>query len=134
MRIFRRDVLVFAGLAAILLIAVWSAFLVTSGTVEGLLRQDAEAEGEAWARYLAANVKDLGQIVAGAKPSAESIAFFEKAQKGRRRLPLQDLRAGRPAASLLARARRSQSEGGARSPCTIPKPRKRCAPARPWWR
>ncbi len=81
MRIFRRDVLVFAGLAAILLIAVWSAFLVTSGTVEGLLRQDAEAEGEAWARYLAANVKDLGQIVAGAKPSAESIAFFEKARK-----------------------------------------------------
>ncbi len=81
MRIFRRDVLVFAGLAALLLFAVWSAALVTSHTVEELLRQDAEAEGESWAHYLAANVKDLGRIVAGAPASDESMAFFEKAEQ-----------------------------------------------------
>jgi diguanylate cyclase (GGDEF)-like protein len=81
MRIFRRDLLIFAGLAAFLLIAVWSAVVVTSRAVDELLRQDAKTEGEAWARYLAANVRDLGQIVAGENPDSESLAFFEKAQK-----------------------------------------------------
>ena len=81
MRTLRRDLVLGAGLIVFLLAAVWAAFLVTSQAVNQLLRQDAEAEGEAWARYLAANVKDLRQIVAGASPSAESMAFFEKAQK-----------------------------------------------------
>ncbi len=81
MRTLRRDLLLGVGLTVFLLAAVWAAFLVTSHAVNQLLRQDAEAEGEAWARYLAANVKDLGQIVAGASPSAESIVFFEKAQQ-----------------------------------------------------
>ncbi len=73
--------MLFAGLAVFLVAAVWSAVFVTSRAVEELLRQDAKSEGEAWARYLAANVKDLGQIVAGERPSAESMAFFEKAEK-----------------------------------------------------
>lgn len=81
MRNLRRDLLLGAGLTLFLVAAVWAAFLVTSHAVNGLLHQDAEAEGEAWARYLAANVKDLGEIVTGASPSAESMAFFEKAQK-----------------------------------------------------
>jgi diguanylate cyclase (GGDEF)-like protein len=81
MRLLRRDLLILAGLAALLLVAVWAAVFVTSRAVDELLRQDAEATGEAWARYLAANVRDLGQIVAGAPPSEESVAFFERAQK-----------------------------------------------------
>lgn len=81
MRTLRSDLLFGIGVAIFFLAAVWAAFLVTSSAVHGLLRQDAEAEGEAWARYLAANVKDLPQIVAGAEPSADSMSFFEKAQK-----------------------------------------------------
>ena len=81
MRILRRDTLLVAGSALFFLAAVWAAFLVTSNAVNLLLHQDAEAAGEAWARYLAANVKDLDAIVAGADPSAESMSFFEKAQK-----------------------------------------------------
>jgi diguanylate cyclase (GGDEF)-like protein len=81
MRILRRDILLVAGSALFFLAAVWAAFLVTSHAVNQLLHEDAEAEGEAWARYLAANVKDLDAIVAGAEPSAESMSFFEKAQK-----------------------------------------------------
>jgi diguanylate cyclase (GGDEF)-like protein len=81
MRRFRRDVLLYAGLAAFLVAAVWSTVLVTSRAVEQLLRQDAETEGKAWARYLAANVSDLDRIVAGAKPSADSLAFFVRAEK-----------------------------------------------------
>src|SRR6266545_1889597 len=77
----RRDLLLGVGLTLFLIAAVWAAFVVTSQAVNQLLHQDAEAEGEAWARYLAANVKDLGGIVAGARPSAESMDFFEKAQK-----------------------------------------------------
>lgn len=81
MRILRRDFLLVAGLTVFFLAAVWAAFLVTSNAVNQLLGQDAEAEGEAWARYLVANVKDLDAIVAGARPSVESMSFFEKAQK-----------------------------------------------------
>jgi diguanylate cyclase (GGDEF)-like protein len=77
----RRDFPLVAGLALFLVVAVWAAVLVTSNAVNGLLHQDAESEGESWARYLAANVKDLGAIVGGASPTAESMAFFEKAQK-----------------------------------------------------
>ncbi len=81
MRTLRRDVVLIAGLVVFLLAAVLAAVSVTSRTVEQLLRQDAQAEGEAWARYLAANVKDLGAIVAGAPASGDNIAFFEKAEK-----------------------------------------------------
>ncbi len=81
MRIPRRDLVIIAGLAILLVAAVLSAVSVTSRAVEQLLRQDAQAEGETWARYLAANVKDLGQIVAGAPASGESMDFFEKAEK-----------------------------------------------------
>jgi diguanylate cyclase (GGDEF)-like protein len=80
-RIIRRDVLLVAGLIVVLVAAVWGAVFATSRAVDQLLRQDAEAEGEAWTHYLAANVKDLDRIVAGANPSAESMSFFEKAQK-----------------------------------------------------
>ena len=81
MRTIRRDLLLGAGLIVFLLAAVWASFFVTSHAVNQLLHQDAEAEGEAWARYLAANVRDLPEIVAGESPSAESMSFFEKAQK-----------------------------------------------------
>ena len=57
MRTLRRDLVLGAGLIVFLLAAVWASFFVTSQAVNQLLRQDAEAEGEAWARYLAANVQ-----------------------------------------------------------------------------
>jgi len=81
MRTIRRDLLLGASLIVFLLAAVWASFLVTSQAVNQLLHQDAEAEGEAWASYLAANIRDLPQIVAGENPSTESMSFFEKAQK-----------------------------------------------------
>ena len=81
MRAKRRDLLLGVGLTVFLLAVVWSAVFVTSQAVNQLLRQDAEAEGEAWARYLAANVKDLHLIVSGESPSADSMHFFEQAQK-----------------------------------------------------
>ena len=81
MRTFRRDVVLAAGLIVFLIAAVWTAVSVTSRAVDQLLHQDAEATGEAWARYLAANVKDFEAIVAGESPSADSLAFFEKAQE-----------------------------------------------------
>jgi diguanylate cyclase (GGDEF)-like protein len=80
MAAIRRDLLLAIGLMGLLFLAVWAVVLVATGTVNQLLRQDAEAAGEAWARYLAANVTDLEAIVAGGAPSAESMAFFEKAQ------------------------------------------------------
>ena len=81
MRTLRRDLLLGAGLTVFFVAAVWAAFLVTSHAVNQLLHQDAEAEGEAWARYLAANVKDLDRSSPAPIPRAESMAFFEKAQK-----------------------------------------------------
>lgn len=81
MRAIRRDLAIWGALAALLIAAVWGSFLVTSRAVNELLRQDAQTEGEAWARYLAANVKDLGAIVAGERPSDASMAFFEKAER-----------------------------------------------------
>ncbi|MGH6925117.1 MAG: putative bifunctional diguanylate cyclase/phosphodiesterase [Propylenella sp.] len=81
MRTMRRDLLLAAALIVLLIAAVWASSFVTSRAVNQLLRQDAEAEGEAWARYLAANIRDLPQIVAGEEPSADSMFFFEKAQK-----------------------------------------------------
>ena len=50
MRTLRRDLVLGAGLIVFLLAAVWASFFVTSQAVNQLLRQDAEAEGEAWAR------------------------------------------------------------------------------------
>jgi diguanylate cyclase (GGDEF)-like protein len=81
MRTLRSDLIFGIGVAIFFVAAVWAAFIVTSNAVNRLLRQDAEAEGEAWARYLAANVRDLPQIVEGEAPSADSMSFFEKAQK-----------------------------------------------------
>jgi diguanylate cyclase (GGDEF)-like protein len=73
----------FFGLALIgfLLAAIWAGIFVSSRTVNELLAQDAKAEGEAWTRYLAANVRDLEAIIAGSEPSAESMTFFEQAQQ-----------------------------------------------------
>ncbi len=81
MRTTPRDILLASGLMVFLIAAVWAAVFVTSRAVNQLLQQDAEATGEAWARYLAANVTDLDRIAAGDAPSTESLAFFEKAQK-----------------------------------------------------
>jgi diguanylate cyclase (GGDEF)-like protein len=77
----RRDLLLGAALLLFLALAVWAAAAVTSRTVNQLLHLDAAAEGEAWARYLAASVEDLEAISAGKSPSAESMTFFEQAQK-----------------------------------------------------
>jgi diguanylate cyclase (GGDEF)-like protein len=77
----RRDLLLGIGLIAFLVVALWGAVFVASYTVNQLLYQDAEGEGESWAHYLATNVKDLEAIARGAPPSAESMSFFEKAQK-----------------------------------------------------
>src|SRR5262245_25973177 len=46
-----------------------------------LLYQSATTEARNWARYLAENVKDLEQIVAGEQPSSTSMAFFQWAQR-----------------------------------------------------
>jgi diguanylate cyclase (GGDEF)-like protein len=77
----RRDLLLAAALVGFLVAAVWAGAMVSSRTVDHLLRNDAEAEGEAWARYLAASVTDLDRIVAGEAPTPESMSFFERAQK-----------------------------------------------------
>ncbi|MGQ7793127.1 putative bifunctional diguanylate cyclase/phosphodiesterase [Faunimonas sp. B44] len=80
MRASRGDLLLAAGLVASLIVAVAAAVTVTAYTIDRLLAQDARAEGESWARYLADNVQDLAAIAAGSTPSPESASFFEKAR------------------------------------------------------
>jgi diguanylate cyclase (GGDEF)-like protein len=56
-------------------------WLVAKTTVDHLLYHDAVMTGRNWTSYLVDNVKDLEDIATGAKPSAESAAFFDRAQK-----------------------------------------------------
>ena len=57
------------------------AWLIGKVTVDHILHHDAVMTGQGWSTYLAENVKDLDQIVAGEKPSADSQRFFERVQK-----------------------------------------------------
>jgi diguanylate cyclase (GGDEF)-like protein len=61
-----------------LLAGTWVAAKIT---VDHLLYHDAVTTARSWTSYLVDNVKDLRQIANGEKPSAESQAFFDRAQK-----------------------------------------------------
>jgi diguanylate cyclase (GGDEF)-like protein len=67
-------VLVLAALAG-------GSWAIEKLTIEHLLNRDAVSTGHSWASYLAQTVGDLPQIARGEKPSAASLAFFERAQK-----------------------------------------------------
>ncbi len=69
-----------------LLLAVLGALIggnwaIQKFTIDHLLYRDAVSTGHSWASYLAQNIGDLGAIAQGKKPSAASMAFFERAQK-----------------------------------------------------
>jgi len=70
----------FAGLAVIIFIAA-SIVFVLNATVSHLLYSEAQAAAESWARYAVENVSDIEEIAKGAQPSAESMAFFIRAQQ-----------------------------------------------------
>ena len=57
---------------------------MASYTVNQLLYQDAESEGESWARYLASNVKDLESIARGAARLAGGLPLIPSARAARR--------------------------------------------------
>jgi len=76
-----RDLSFAAMLCGLLALFVGGTLLLMTVTVDRLLRWDAEATGDAWARYLANNLKDLPGIVAGERPTAESLAFLQRAQQ-----------------------------------------------------
>ena len=78
MRFLGRNVAFFAFVVAVLIGGTWG---ITKLTIDRLLYRDAVSTGSNWASYLARNIPDLDQIAAGEKPSAASMAFFEKAHQ-----------------------------------------------------
>ena len=70
--------LLFGAVPALLLAGTW---LVAKTAVDHLLYRDAILTSQNWTSYLVDNIKDLEDIAKGEKPSAESRAFFERAQK-----------------------------------------------------
>jgi diguanylate cyclase (GGDEF)-like protein len=54
---------------------------VLKSTVEYLLYWDATGAAESWAKYVAENVTDIGEIAEGQPPSAESMAFLIRTQQ-----------------------------------------------------
>ena len=77
----RRDLTFAAGLLSVLALLVGATLFIMSATVQDLLTRDAETTAHGWARYLADNIRDLDAIVAGERPSVESLAFIEQAQR-----------------------------------------------------
>src|SRR5947207_1957535 len=73
-----RDISVLAIVLVALIAGTWT---IARLTIEHLLFRDAVSTGHHWASYLAQNVDDLEQIAVGAKPSARSMSFFERAQR-----------------------------------------------------
>ena len=61
-----------------LLAGTW---LVAKSAVDHLLYHDAIMTGRSWTSYLVENVKDLEDIARGAKPSAASQVFLDRARK-----------------------------------------------------
>jgi diguanylate cyclase (GGDEF)-like protein len=70
-----------AILSAVLVVLIGGAWTVSEWTVERLLHNDAVSTGQTWAGYLANNVEDLEEIAGGAKPSADSQRFFDRARQ-----------------------------------------------------
>jgi diguanylate cyclase (GGDEF)-like protein len=68
-------------LVAVPLALLTGTWLVARTTVDHLLYQDAVTTGRNWTSYLVDNVKDLEEIAKGAKPSAESQSFLDRARK-----------------------------------------------------
>jgi hypothetical protein len=50
-------------------------------TVDNLMHRDATAAAVNWARYVAENVVDIGDIADGSPASTESMQFFVQSQK-----------------------------------------------------
>src|SRR6185437_2902134 len=70
--------LLFGAVPAVLLAGTW---LVAKTAVDHLLYHDAVLTGENWTSYLVDNIKDLENIARGEKPSADSQAFLDRAEK-----------------------------------------------------
>jgi diguanylate cyclase (GGDEF)-like protein len=70
--------LFFGAVPVLVLAGTW---LVAKTAVDRLLYHDAVLTGRSWTAYLVENIKDLDDIAKGAKPSADSQAFFDRAQK-----------------------------------------------------
>jgi diguanylate cyclase (GGDEF)-like protein len=77
-RLLPRSALLLGVFPALLLGGTW---LVAKSAVDHLLAHDAVMTGRSWTSYLLDNVKDVEEIAKGAKPSVESQAFFDRAQK-----------------------------------------------------
>jgi diguanylate cyclase (GGDEF)-like protein len=74
-----RRTLGFVIASLVLLIA--GTFAAVKLTTDHLLYRQATSAAENWARYVAANVKDLEQIAQGELPSSASMEFFRWAQR-----------------------------------------------------
>jgi hypothetical protein len=68
-------------LGAVPIALLMGTWMVARATVDHLLYHDAVTTGRNWTAYLAENVKDLEQIANGAKPSADSQRFLDRARK-----------------------------------------------------
>src|SRR5215472_11451845 len=69
------------GLVATFALLTGGAWFIAQRAINHLLFTDAVATGYNWASYLALNVADLTDIVAGHKPSTSSMDFFQRAQQ-----------------------------------------------------
>lgn len=74
----RRQLLLSAG-AFVALLA--GALFFAQHSIDQLLYRDAVSTGHGWARYLARQIKDFDRIVAGERPSPQSLEFFRQAQR-----------------------------------------------------
>jgi len=74
----RRAAALFA--AAVILLAAGTWFIVQM-TTDRLISQYVQGTTQQWARFLAQNVTDLGEIADGERPSSQSLAFFEATRK-----------------------------------------------------
>ena len=60
---------------------IFGTWVTAKLTINSLLDQGATSTAQKWARFLAANVRDLEQIARGELPSTASMSFFKSAQK-----------------------------------------------------
>ena len=122
----RRDILLGIGLVAFLVSAVWAAVFVTSRTVNAMLHQDAAATGEAWARYLAANVE--GSRRDRRRRPAVAPRAWPSSRRRRKSATSSSTRSSTPMAGsgLPPTSSRRPDMPPRRSPSTIRKPPRRC--------
>ena len=75
---FRRAIALFV--AAVILLAAGTWFIVQT-TTNHLITQYVQGTTHQWAKFVAENVNDLGDIADGEWPSSASLAFFEATRK-----------------------------------------------------